>query len=54
MGELGGDLHFKIGEVIEVRGSCFGDRKINCEEYTQLTGKLDDATLNQTLQLMAN
>lgn len=52
MGSVNGDLHFKMGEMIEIRGICIGDRKMNGEEFTNLTGKLDDQILNKAIELM--
>ena len=52
LGEVGGELMFKIGEAIELRGMCSGDRKMNVQEYTKLTGKLDDSAVNYAVRLI--
>ena len=52
MEEVSGELFFKIGEIVEVRGTCFGERKLNAQEYTKMSGKLDEGTLSSLLGLM--
>ena len=35
MGEIKEDFAFKQGDVVEIRGNCYGERKINAEEFTK-------------------